>query len=144
MTTTCKHSGCDRPRWARGWCKLHWQRWYRGHPLDGKPRRVWVNNQGYRMVWRDGRDQLEHRVIMEDHLGRKLHVDEVVHHKDGNKTNNVIANLEVLPRAAHTSLHRPKRTPCRVCGKDDKHQSRGLCAIHRQEANRYGRHAEVR
>lgn len=127
--TICKHDNCDRPLWARGWCRLHWQRWYRGHPLDGKPRRVWMMG-GYRYIWRNGAAVAEHRDMMERHLGRQLHVDDVVHHKDGNKTNNVIENLEVLPRALHTSLHRPKRKPCAICGKDDPHQARGLCGKH--------------
>lgn len=25
--TICKIDGCDKPRKARGWCGLHWQRW---------------------------------------------------------------------------------------------------------------------
>lgn len=28
---------------------------------------------------------LEHGIVMENHLGRLLNADEVVHHKDGNK-----------------------------------------------------------
>lgn len=45
-------------------------------------------------------------------------------------------NLELLSRAAHTSHHRPHRKPCLICGKDDVHQSRGLCAIHRQQVEK--------
>lgn len=89
--------------------------------------------QGYRYIWRDGKAVAEHRAIMEAHLGRTLHIDEVVHHRDGNKTNNVIENLEVIDRAGHTSLHRPKRLPCRVCGADDPHQAKGLCGKHYQQ-----------
>ena len=33
---------------------------------------------------------------MENHLGRLLNSDEVVHHKDHNKFNNDISNLEVM------------------------------------------------
>ena len=43
---------------------------------------------------------------MEEHLGRKLRSDEIVHHKDGNKLNNSIDNLELLTRAEHINLHR--------------------------------------
>ena len=39
-------------------------------------------------------------------LGRKLRSDEIVHHKDGNKLNNSIDNLELLTRAEHINLHR--------------------------------------
>ena len=49
-----------------------------------------------------------HRAIMEEHLGRRLRPDEVVHHKDGDKTNNDISNLEVLTWSEHSSLHRKK------------------------------------
>lgn len=48
----------------------------------------------------------EHRYIMEQHLGRKLKKDEVVHHIDGDKSNNNIYNLEVLMRNEHSRNHR--------------------------------------
>ncbi len=39
---------------------------------------------------------LEHRHVMEQHLGRYLKPKEVVHHIDGNKTNNDIGNLQLF------------------------------------------------
>jgi hypothetical protein len=45
---------------------------------------------------------------MEQHLGRKLERDEVVHHIDHNPSNNKIANLEVKSRADHTRHHAKK------------------------------------
>ena len=39
----------------------------------------------------------EHRLVMEDDLGRLLDRDEVVHHKDGDKQNNHIDNLQLYP-----------------------------------------------
>ena len=47
-----------------------------------------------------------HRLIMEEHLGRKLKSSEVVHHIDGNKLNNDISNLKVMTRGEHSKLHR--------------------------------------
>jgi len=38
-------------------------------------------------------------------LNKKLDIWEVVHHKDGDKTNDSVENLEVLDASNHTSLH---------------------------------------
>lgn len=38
----------------------------------------------------------EHRLVMEEHLGRVLEPNEVVHHRDGNKQNNALENLQLF------------------------------------------------
>lgn len=48
---------------------------------------------------------LEHVLVMENHLGRALIKGEVVHHIDGNKTNNDIQNLDLLTVQQHNSCH---------------------------------------
>ena len=48
----------------------------------------------------------EHRLVMEKHIGRFLTKEEVVHHKDGNKLNNIIGNLEILTNSKHVTLHK--------------------------------------
>lgn len=48
---------------------------------------------------------LEHRIVMENELRRLLKSNEIVHHKDGNKKNNDIHNLEVMTHSEHTILH---------------------------------------
>ena len=57
-----------------------------------------------------------HRHIMSIHLGRWLDTEETVHHKDGNKLNNDISNLEILSRKEHAALHQEgRRLPDKVC-----------------------------
>lgn len=56
---------------------------------------------------------LEHRYVMEQHIGRYLSPLEVVHHRDGNPSNNTIDNLQLFPsqqehiKIAHSALHEP-------------------------------------
>lgn len=68
-----------------------------------------INPDGYKKIYVDGVQVLEHRVIMEDHLGRPLLSNEVVHHIDGDRLNNEIDNLRVMPWSKHASLHNLER-----------------------------------
>ena len=47
----------------------------------------------------------QHRHVMEQHLGRKLHKNEHVHHIDMKKTNNNISNLWLCSPSDHMSAH---------------------------------------
>ncbi len=69
---------------------------------DGRKVREYVRHSNGQMVRR-----MEHRAVMEEHLGRRLHRREIVHHIDCNKLNNRIGNLFLCPDAAeHQHVHR--------------------------------------
>ena len=49
--------------------------------------------------------RLQHVVEMEKKIGRRIYSYECVHHKDENKKNNQISNLELMTRSDHARLH---------------------------------------
>lgn len=83
--------------------------WANNGGQNKQPQTWWTNAKGYieGRVWLpDGtcRSVKQHRYIMEQHLERPLEPWEDVHHKDGNKQNNDLSNLEVLEHGIHASL----------------------------------------
>lgn len=85
---------------------------------------MYYQKDGRKMVYDKDKKQVVPyaRYLMEQYLGRKLREDEEVHHKDHDKTNDVIENLEVINSTVHRKHHNPLKykdtiEQCYVCGK---------------------------
>ena len=79
--------------------------------IKGKPSwnagtaKGWIDNRGYCQIKVGNRNVRYHRYLMEQQLGRKLELWEVVHHKNEIRDDNRIANLEIIDFGQHTTLH---------------------------------------
>lgn len=77
----------------------------RKHPSFKGGRFVDKNGYVKVLVPGTGRYKLEHRLVVEELLGAKLHYKQKVHHIDGHKTNNNLDNLRIMPSGDHARLH---------------------------------------
>jgi ribosomal protein L40E len=68
------------------------------------PDHPWPRKSGY---------VFEHVRVIELHIGRRLVSGEVVHHRDHDRKNNDLANLEILRAGEHSQLHRREDTHLR-------------------------------
>lgn len=64
-------------------------------------------SNGYMFTFIDGRKTFLHRYIWEIKKG-EIPKGYIVHHKDGNKLNNKIRNLECISRSSHNKCHKSK------------------------------------
>lgn len=84
--------GNNNPRWNGGKHLKH----STGYIEIKCPSHPYADKRGY---------VYEHRLVMEKHIGRYLLPEEIVHHKDLNKTNNDISNLQIVTASEHTKIH---------------------------------------
>ena len=120
---------CQQPMHCRALCKSHHHRrvvyknlkpdvkiqtdhkfygernpkWRGGQTTDGHGRVLvrsighpYANDWGY--IYR-------YRIRMEKKLGRFLRSEEIVHHKDGNCSNDKLSNLEICDSSLHSKIH---------------------------------------
>lgn len=122
----CAVRGCHNPHLAKGLCSLHWQRKKAGIPFHLPPytkdklKRVkvkrpstlpkgWIS-RGYKFFLVGGKRVAEQRIVVETFLGRKLLSSEVIHHRDEDKLNNNLSNLQIVTRSEHRAIHNKRNS----------------------------------
>jgi len=111
---TCTVDDCEKKHTAKGMCQMH----YRRNRLYKNPRlrpgrvrknKLIISTNGYETIYEPENPNassngfvLVHRKVMSAFLGRTLSSKEHVHHKNGDRRDNRIENLELWSRSQPT------------------------------------------
>lgn len=103
----CAVIGCERPYQCAGFCVMHYNRhrkYNRVGPVGShkdviesqKDEDGWSLRNGYKIRWTNSKNGIyQHREVYEQYLGRPLESFENIHHKNGDRADNRIENLEM-------------------------------------------------
>ena len=102
----CTIDDCTKPHIAKGMCQMHYRRnRLYADPTVKKNIGVKLDKVGYVQVrtlagnGNKGRYTYEHRLVMQEMIGRPLVKGETVHHKNGIRNDNRPENLELWSEA---------------------------------------------
>ena len=126
MDTVCANPKCNEPgklfrgklkNYRNSFCEFHFLEnlRYPGQQTRETKHKT-VDRNGYVTVYVLGKLEKEHRLVMEQSLGRKLKKGENVHHKNGIRSDNRIENLELWTKP-QVPGQRFEEVVCRHCGK---------------------------
>lgn len=109
----CLVEGCITTigRFRAGFCGAHYQKIRKyGKNVCLRARKGEGSlSHGYKVFRKEGCRIREHVFIAEKAIGRKLTSNEVVHHIDGNRSNNSPSNLLICTKEYHNLLHKRMR-----------------------------------
>jgi len=95
----CSKKFRDRKNGLAKFCglKCYWKCLKDIHVMEGYKKYITLRVGGKKVY--------EHRIVMEVFLKRKLKTKEIVHHKNGDTTDNRIENLEIMSQSDHIKEH---------------------------------------
>lgn len=128
----CGVLGCERRHHAKDLCKSHHERLRRASALGDTPIKCqamgWIQD-GYRYTCVGGHRMREHRWVWERAYG-SIPNGAVIHHKNGDRLDNSLDNLELLGNGEHTKKHKTYRSGCVMDNCQNPHGGRGMCQPH--------------